>query len=336
MLGPHAARRPAARHRVRGSTTVAAALLLAGAVLPGDSPGSEAADPPTDTAAETTASSTAGTSGARKSPKEDCDQSTLAPDSGPTDGEAVRRIKDRGRLVVGVDQNSYLWGYRDPTSGDFKGFDVALAHALATHVLGKDKVAFKPVSTNKRTHALRTRQVDMVVRAMSITCKRLEKVAFSAPYFETGQQILTPKTSSITGFNTTLGARPVCAARGSTGANLLRDGDYDANVTLVDNQLDCLVRLQLGQVEGVISDRALLAGQAAQDPSTKLVGEPYGHEQYGVAMNKHDDALVRAVNAALEKITSGGAASDWRHNYDQWLRDELDATDGPPKPTYRD
>ena len=51
------------------------------------------------------------------------------------------------------------------------------------------------------------------------------------------------------------------------------------------NQLDCLVRLQLDQVDAVLTDNALAAGQAAQDPSVHLIGSPLTHEPYAVAMN---------------------------------------------------
>ncbi len=39
-------------------------------------------------------------------------------------GSAMAQIVQRGRLVVGVDQNSYRFGFRDPLSGELTGFDV--------------------------------------------------------------------------------------------------------------------------------------------------------------------------------------------------------------------
>jgi polar amino acid transport system substrate-binding protein len=51
---------------------------------------------------------------------------------------------------------------------------------------------------------------------MTINCERARDVAFSAPYFVTGQQVLAPKVSTITGYNDTLAGKRVCSAATST------------------------------------------------------------------------------------------------------------------------
>ena len=72
------------------------------------------------------------------------------------------------------------------------------------------------------------------------------------------------------------------------------------------NQLDCLVRLQLGQVDAVVTDNALAAGQAAQDPAVELKGgKPFTTEFYGVATKLGKDDLVRRVNKVLDDYRKG-------------------------------
>ena len=36
----------------------------------------------------------------------------------------MAKIQARGYLIAGVDQNTYLWGYRDPNTGQYSGFDI--------------------------------------------------------------------------------------------------------------------------------------------------------------------------------------------------------------------
>jgi polar amino acid transport system substrate-binding protein len=253
-------------------------------------------------------------------------------------GSAVRAIQQRGYLTVGVDQDSYLWGYRDPSSGQIVGFDIDLVRAIARDILGPDpKIVFKTVPTDQRIPAIVDHQVDMVVRTMSITCDRIRQVAFSTAYFEAGQQLLVPRTgTTITGFDDTLRGKRVCTASGSTGETLLREQPHGARTVLVPNQLDCLVRLQLGEVDAVLTDNALAAGQAAQDPTVHLIGTPLTHEPYGVAMNLGDTDLVRRVDAVLDDYRSGGAGSQWMQAYDKWLAHDLPGVSGPPEPLYRD
>lgn len=268
--------------------------------------------------------------------EEECDpEASLRPSSGG--GDAVARIKKRGKLVAGVDQNSFLWGYRDPASGDFAGFDIALVRAIAEEILDDPAaVTFKTVPTAKRVEALQDHDVDLIARTMTITCKRLNDIAFSTVYFESGQQLLVPKSSPVKAFDDTLRGKEVCTAEGSTGETALDDESHGATVVTVPNQLDCLVRLQLGEVDAVLTDGALAAGQAAQDPTVHLVGEQLAKEPYGIGMNKEDTDLVRRVNKVLEDYRAGGSGSPWVKAYEEWLEDEMGPADGPPPARYRD
>ncbi|MEV6107081.1 glutamate ABC transporter substrate-binding protein [Streptomyces sp. NPDC051940] len=247
------------------------------------------------------------------------------------DGPAVSRIKDKGRLVVGIDQNSYQWGYRNPQTGALEGFDIDLVKAIAAELgISQDHIVYRAIPTVQRIPALKGRKVDMVVRTMTINCKRLEDVEFSTAYFKAGQQVLAPKNSGITGFDDTLNGKRVCAAEGSTAQEFIEEKLTGATVVPVPNQLDCLVRVQLGLADAVITDNALGAGQAAQDPSMGLVGQPLTEEFYGVAMNKADRDLVARVNKVLEDYRGG----PWQTAYNKWLADVMPDVTGPPSPEY--
>ncbi|MER6953800.1 glutamate ABC transporter substrate-binding protein [Streptomyces sp. NPDC000618] len=271
------------------------------------------------------------------------EKQTLAPST--ADGTTIAAIKarqgEKRKLIVGVDQNSYRWGYRDPnnTGAELEGFDIDLVHRIAQDILGdRNAVQFKAIPTNQRIPAIQEGRVDMIVRTMTISCTRLDEVAFSAPYFKTGQQVLAPKSSTITGYNDTLAKKKVCTATGST-ANTQLDEDKKANKlastvdisTTVPNQLDCLVRLQLGEVDAVVTDGALAASQAAQDPTVELKGAPFTTEYYGVAMKKDASDLVRRVNQILVEYRASG----WQTSYDKWLSATLGtdaAKSQPPTP----
>ncbi|MCJ1677288.1 glutamate ABC transporter substrate-binding protein [Streptomyces sp. APSN-46.1] len=252
------------------------------------------------------------------------------------DGPTIERIRSAGKLVAGVDQNSFKWGYRNP-DGHLDGFDIALVKAIAKDILGDEsKVIYRAIPTNQRIAALQEGRVDIVVRTMTINCKRLEEVAFSTAYFEAGQQVLAPKDSTITGYDTSLKDRKICVAAGSTAEAALASQSYGAVPVTVANQLDCLVRLQLGEVDGIITDNALAAGQAAQDPSVRLVGSPFTREFYGVAMNKDATDLVRRVNKVLENYRAGGNDSPWMMAYRAHFEGVLPQAVAPPEPKYRD
>lgn len=255
------------------------------------------------------------------------------------DGPTIARIKAAGKLVAGVDQNSFRWGYRNQNAEGSRldGFDIDLVKAIAKDILGDENaVIYRAIPTSQRVPALQEGRVDIVVRTMTINCKRLEDVAFSTAYFEAGQQVLAPKGSPITGYDTSLKDKRICFAAGSTAEAALKSQPYGSVPVTVANQLDCLVRLQLGEVDGIITDNALAAGQAAQDPSVQLVGSPFTREFYGVAMNKDASDLVRRVNKVLENYRAGGNDSPWMRAYLKHLQPVLPGVSAPPAPKYRD
>ncbi|MEU6376590.1 glutamate ABC transporter substrate-binding protein [Streptomyces sp. NPDC046909] len=278
---------------------------------------------------------------------------TLSPSSadGPTIAAIKARVGEKRKLIVGVDQNSYRWGYRNPNAehkGELEGFDIDLVRRIAQDILGDpNAVQYKAIPTNQRIPAIQDGRVDMVVRTMTINCKRLPDVSFSAPYFKTGQQLLAPISSTISGYGPQdigkLAKKKICTAEGSTAYAKLDDdktaGKLPATTdisTTVPNQLDCLVRLQLGEVDAVVTDGALAASQAAQDPTVQLKGEPFTTEYYGVAMNLKADDLVRRVNQILADYRKD-TANGWQASYDKWLSATLGADakeSAPPAPEY--
>ncbi|MFJ9349761.1 glutamate ABC transporter substrate-binding protein [Streptomyces sp. NPDC101237] len=259
------------------------------------------------------------------------------------DGATIDAIKSRTgakrKLIVGVDQNSYRWGYRNPNNAgaELEGFDIDLVHRIAQDILGDpDAVQFKAIPTSQRIPAIQDGRVDMVVRTMTINCDRLKHVAFSAPYFKTGQQVLAPKSSPITGYDDSLAHRRICTAAGSTAYAKLdadkRSGRLPVSADIsatVPNQLDCLVRLQLGEADAVVTDGALAASQAAQDPTVELKGAAFTTEYYGVAMKQGATDLVRRVN----HILVGYRADGWQASYDKWLSATLGADSSASKPS---
>ncbi|MFI8321023.1 glutamate ABC transporter substrate-binding protein [Streptomyces sp. NPDC085529] len=269
-------------------------------------------------------------------------QASLRPST--VDGPSVAAIKRRGKLIVGVDQSSYRWGFRNPKTGTLEGFDIDLARAIAKDLLDDEEaVVLRAVPTNQRIAALDSGKVDLVVRTMTINCKRIKQVAFSTAYFRAGQQVLAPKDSPVTGYDASLKDKRVCTAEGSTayealeersfGAVVKDEGDgtpADRDLLTVPNQLDCLARLQMGEVDAVVTDNALAAGQAAQDPAVELKGEPFTEEYYGVAAKLGNDDLVRRVNKVLEDYRKG----PWQEAYRTWLEADLGKAE-PPLPLYK-
>jgi polar amino acid transport system substrate-binding protein len=248
-------------------------------------------------------------------------------------GSTMEEIRDRGRLVVGVAQNTYLFGYRDPFTGELSGFDVDIAREIARALFGRpDRVQFRAVVSGDRIPVLEADEVDIVVSTMTMNCERWEQIAFSTEYYSAGQRVLVADDSAARGI-ADLGGQRVCAAAGSTSIQNIADADPVPVPVSVPDWTDCLVMLQQGQVDAISTDDTILAGLAAQDPNTRVVGPPFSEEPYGIGVNASELDLVRYVNAVLEQLREDGT---WAELYDEWLADALGSAPAPPAARYRD
>jgi polar amino acid transport system substrate-binding protein len=257
-------------------------------------------------------------------------------------GSTMKTIQDRGKLIVGVSGDTLLFGARNPLQNVIEGFDIDMLKEVARAIFGPDgesNITYKVITYADRLPNLEAGPdnggVDIVAHTMTINCNRWLRIAFSSEYFHAGQRVLVKKNSgfaSIDDLNTA--SKTVCAPEGSTNIELLRNPDNSARfgqlvVLAKPDVTDCLVAMQQGEADGATGDDTVLAGLAAQDPNTEVVGETFTDEPYGLGMAKDKVDFVRFVNGVIEEMRTDGR---WKDIYSKWLVGVLSDTviDPPP------
>lgn len=236
------------------------------------------------------------------------------------DGMHMRRIKDRGRIIVGVDQSQYLLSYRDPARGDLRGFEVDLAHEISRDIFGDPgKVDFRFVESAARAETLQAGEVDIVIRTMSITPDRAEVVDFSTPYLTSYVRVLAPRDRGI-GSPAELPGKTICVVDGTNLLNLVRTKMPESSVLRTRTWSDCLMATQQFQADAVVGDDAVLAGMVAQDPLVEVFPDKLANQLYAIGVAKGHDDVVRQVNFTIERIRSDGT---WNRMFKQWLGGSL-------------
>ncbi|MFJ2839189.1 glutamate ABC transporter substrate-binding protein [Nocardia sp. NPDC087230] len=319
------------RRPLLAAALAAAVVLVAGC---GDAPDpstipATAVAPPIPGAEAITSAPTAEGTGS-------CDtEATLAPTAQPRPGampagSSMAAIVANGRLRVGVDQNTYMFGFRNPSTGRLEGFDIDLAREIARDLFGDpDKIELRSVAAADRIPLLQDKKVDMIVRTFSATCERRRDVDFSSVYYRAAQRIAAPKGTGITNAAGLAGKR-VCVTKGTTAAAPLFALPEPPSVLGVTNWTDCLVALQQGTVDAISGDEPILAGLVAQDRNLELVGDEIGTGAYAVGVPKGSSDLVRFVNGVLDRTRNDGT---WQRIYQQHLG-VLGPSPGPPVPRY--
>jgi polar amino acid transport system substrate-binding protein len=256
-------------------------------------------------------------------------------------GSFMAAIKQRGRLIVGVDQNTLLFGYLNPTTGKIEGFDIDMLRQVAKAIFGDDgqnqetHLQFTAISSAQRIPFVQNDTVDIVADTMTINCARDTLVNFSSVYFNAGQRILVRDDSPIKS-SADLGGKRTCAAAGSTSIANVEDvskthAASPAIPVAVTDWTDCLVALQSGTIDAVSTDDTILAGLKAQDPHTQIVGDKFTQEPYGMAIKLSHPEFVRFVNGVLERVRGDGT---WTAIWNRWLGPGT--APAPPAASYRD
>ena len=319
------------RLRLRGAVTaavIAGLVALLGACGAG-------AYTPTQLPATTTPTATPSSAGSASSPPT-CNNVTQSYDplpslTGAAADTALAEIRNHGRLKVGVSADSLRLASRNPQTGEIEGFDIDMARYIAQAIFGDpNKIELVVISTAQREQVLTDKRVDLVVRAMTMSCSRWQNIAFSSEYLRAGLKILVTKgdpTNSLEG----LAGKKVCAPNGSTSMIKVTS---TAGVIPVGaaTQTGCLVLFQNGEVDAIANDDTLLAGLVEQDPYASVPKmDPLTAEPYGIGDNKDQVDLVRYVNRVMDSVKADGR---WKASYDKWFGEALGPAPAPPQSVY--
>lgn len=229
----------------------------------------------------------------------------------------IAKIKERGKLQVGVKFDTKLFGLKDPASGQVEGFDIDISKAIAKHILGDENaIELKEVTSKTRIPMLNNGEIDMVVATMTITEERKKEVDFSDVYFQAGQSLLVKKGSPITGLESLTKDSTVLGSKGSTSVKNIKEKVPGINVLEFDNYQDAFTALKTGKGDALTTDDSILYGMAAQDSNYEVVGKPFTDEPYGIAVQKGNSEVVKAINDTLAELKSSG---EYDKIYEKWI-----------------
>ena len=237
------------------------------------------------------------------------------------------KTKTPGTLTVATDKPAYPPYFEDDNPTNGKGFESAVAYAIATKLgYSKDEVKWTVVPFNA-SYAPGPKQFDFDVNQISITPKREKVVDFSAPYFTAPQALVVPKGSKLTGAKSLADVRAakIGVQVGTTSFDAVKEViKPDTDPKVFNNSTDVVTALKQGQVEGVVVDLpTAFYVTAAQVKGSKIIGqfEAPGGDKWGALLAK-GSPLTACVSKAITELDSSG---ELKKIYDQWLGDAAGA-----------
>jgi glutamate transport system substrate-binding protein len=245
------------------------------------------------------------------------------------DGTYMKELADAGKITVGVKYDQPGLGFMGAGDDIPTGFDVEIAKLLVAD-LGIDPedteaVTYEETISDNREPFLQQGKVDLVLASYSITDERRAVVGQTGPYFLTGQQVLVPEDSDVTGIDDLVG-QEVCSVTGST--SIERINEAGAKGVGFDSYSECVQKVLDGTVSAMSTDGSILAGFAAQNEGTlKVVGDEFSEERIGVGYSLDHPEMCEWINGVLEESFEDGS---WAEAFELTLGPSGVETPDPP------
>lgn len=211
-------------------------------------------------------------------------------------------------ITWGVKADTKLFGLMDVKDNQIKGFDADIATALTKRVLGKNATAkFVQVTSQTRIPLLKNGNIDAIIATMTITPEREKQVDFTNSYFDAGQSLLVKKGSAIKSVkDLNKSGTKVLGVTGANSVENIKKAAPKAKVLELSDYAQAMTALKSGQGVALTTYNGILYGMASQNPGYEVVGGTFTKEPYGIAVNKGQEPLKKALNKALKEIEADG------------------------------
>lgn len=228
---------------------------------------------------------------------------TTSDNNSSANSGAIKTVQE-GKLVWGT--NAAFEPYEYMEGSDVVGIDAEIAQAVAAKLGLEAQV--ENMDFDAIIPAVTSGKVDIGLAGMTINEERLNNVNFSDTYVEAGQAIIVKEGSDIKS-KADLKGKVVGVQRGTTGDTYLSDesnGVGVANVERFSNGPDAAQSLLAGKIDAVVIDNEPAKKIASNAQGLVKLDENLTSEQYAIAVSKDNEALLNAINTALNEMKENG------------------------------
>lgn len=236
-------------------------------------------------------------------------------------GPVLKKINDRGTLIVGNDSSYPPFGFKDPQTNEAIGVEKEMATAIAaklSEVLGKEiKLQFESMDFSAVLSSLASGTIDLVCSACTVTEERKQIMDFSDTYLNTKDCLLVLEEKKE-GFSTLADFKDKSLAANTGSSQEKRANDLSTSVVSLPTTSDAILQLKAGKVEAIVIDNIVAKRYIFNDPSLhafEISDEELAPVDKAVAMQKENEDLKVIVNAAIAEQKEAGNIDKWIDEY---------------------
>ncbi len=189
----------------------------------------------------------------------------------------------------------------------YDGIDMAIAKQIAED--NGMTAAIENMEFDSLLVALQNGQIDAAIAAMTVTEDRKEAVDFSVPYY-TATQVMIVKEDSDIAAAADMADKKICVVQGYTGEICVNDMGYSYEA--FKKGTEAVLELVNGKCDVVVIDSATAQKYVDDNEGLKIVEDAsaFESEEYAVAVQKGNTALLDMINKSIEAKLADGTISD--------------------------
>ena len=238
--------------------------------------------------------------------------STASSDNGSavsTEDQSLKKVKDAGKLILGLDATFKPMGYTDENN-EIVGFDIDVAEEVCKR-LGVELVK-QPINWDTLTTDLNVGKCDCVWNGLSINEERQEKMNLSEPYMKNAMVFVVKGDSTVEKMSDLKGKK-ISVQNGSSAQTILESCEIKDDITIspIATNVEALQQLELGVVDAVFLDEVVADYEIKNSGKNyKKLAEGLEEEEYAIAFRKDDQALRDAVQQTLSEMKADGKLAE--------------------------
>ena len=222
------------------------------------------------------------------------------------------KYQKQGSITIGFDNTFVPMGFEEK-NGQYAGFDIDLAQAVSEK-LGI-QIKFQPIDWDMKETELQNGTIDAIWNGYTATDERKEKVAFTIPYMENQQVLVSKKSQNIHSVQD-MTDKVLGAQAGSSGylnferqPELLKNRVKDQKANQYQSFNEALIDLKNDRIDALLIDRVyanyyLQSEGILSDYNVFSAG--FESEAFAVGVRPADKTLLDALNQAFVSLYQEG------------------------------
>jgi len=248
-------------------------------------------------------------------------------------GSTLDLIRERKKLLCGGNADLPGFGYLEPDTSEFSGFDIDICRAIGAAVLGSNGaslVEIVPLNSKLRFSSLQSGEIDLLSRNTTWTLSRDVELGidFVATTFYDGQHVMVRKNDGILKISD-LANRTICVQAGSTSeANIndyFKSSGLPVEILAFDERRTARTQYDVGACEAYTGDKSSLISQRTllEDPdSHEILIHEISREPLSIAVRQNDGNWADVVRWTLQCLIAAESLGISQSNVQQQLKSE--------------